>query len=307
MLVYHHTDPPSSTATPDSVRAVLEADLAAVGDYPALTRNVAVANGSGSGAGQGFNAGDQIIRYDYNIVIVRILGNVWAVPDGGSAKIFDGRIYVFLSTDQSLQVTVSGTRPYDNAPGGSRATMTQMDTTAAPYGDIVALHPSHCFIPTVSALDVATTDLFYDIGGDPDLLSHTPFDAVYFPVANLEHVTVTPEIKAWLLQEIGWMPLAVGPGPAPDGATLAPPAPNPLSARTVLRFRLPRASHARLAIHAVDGREVARLVDGALPAGDHFARWEAREAAGGGVAPGVYFARLEVEGRALARKLAVLR
>ena len=71
--------------------------------------------------------------------------------------------------------------------------MAQADSTEAPYGDIVALQPSHCFIPTISALDLATSDLFYDIAGEPDLLAMTPFDAVYFPAENEEHVAITAQ------------------------------------------------------------------------------------------------------------------
>ena len=62
---------------------------------------------------------------------------------------------------------VNGTLPYDSAPGGWRASMAQLDTTQAPYGDIVALHNAHCFIPTVSALDLPTSDLFFDVAGTP--------------------------------------------------------------------------------------------------------------------------------------------
>ncbi|NNE09580.1 MAG: hypothetical protein HKN20_13555, partial [Gemmatimonadetes bacterium] len=66
MLAYHHTTPPGPTGVSDSLRGAFDADLAALGDYPATTRNVAVANGSGAQAGQGFAAGNQIILWEYD-------------------------------------------------------------------------------------------------------------------------------------------------------------------------------------------------------------------------------------------------
>ncbi|HUV35354.1 MAG TPA: hypothetical protein VMX58_00260, partial [Patescibacteria group bacterium] len=203
MLVYHHTDPPGTTGEKDSLRAILAADLAAVGDYPALPRTVAVANGSGSGIGQGFAPSEQIIFYEYNSLLVDIVGNVWVVPDGGPNTIFYGLVdMIWPFPDDEMIVSVSGTQPYDCAPGGTRASMAQMDSTEAPYGDIIALHDVHCFIPTVSALDFDSGDLFHDIAGDPDPMSRTPFDTIYYPVENQEHVLITPENADWMMAEI---------------------------------------------------------------------------------------------------------
>jgi len=89
--------------------------------------------------------------------------------------------------------------PYDNAPGGMRNTTQQL---AEFSGDVTTDHPNHCFIPTVSALDIDTPDLFYDIAADPDILNKTPFDAIYFPSVNEDHVAITPANSVWFLQEI---------------------------------------------------------------------------------------------------------
>ncbi len=193
MLLYHHTTPAGATGVPDPLRGTFTSELSGLGDFPTQPRLVALSNGSGVGATQGFNPGDQIILYQYSNILVNIRGNVWAVPDNVSTKIFDGYIKPLFLPAQSLVVTVSGTLPWDGAPGGSRNSMAQMDSVVAPYGDIIALHDSHCFIPTISALDISTTDPFYDIAGDPDLVSHTPFANVYVPPDNQPHITVTPE------------------------------------------------------------------------------------------------------------------
>jgi hypothetical protein len=70
--------------------------------------------------------------------------------------------------------------------------------------------------------------------------------------------------------------------------------PNPFSRRTVVRFALPAAGHARVAVFDVQGREIARLLDGERPAGPHTVEWE--DAAPGA---GVYFLRLEHGGRSV--------
>jgi glycosidase len=91
-------------------------------------------------------------------------------------------------------------------------------------------------------------------------------------------------------------------GVAGAGLALAPPAPNPARGAVALRFTLPAAVHARLAVHDVAGRRVAVLVDGVLPAGPHEAEWE-----GGDAGPGLYFARLEAAGSAVTRRIARVR
>lgn len=310
MLAYYLTDPPESTATSHALLAELKADMAAVGDYPALPRKVAVANGSGYMGGQSFGAGEQIIFYEYYSFLVDIIGNVWAVPDGGGQIIFNGAINrIWPLPDDYLQVYVSGTRPYDSAPGGTRASMAQMDSTVAPYGDIIALHESHCFIPTVSALDIDTQDLFYDIAGDPDLLAHTPFDTVYFPIENQEHIAITAESANWFVSELERGVYAGLPGsePARPSIVLHQNSPNPFRTSTSIRFALAQAGHVRLEVFDVTGRSVAVLVDGLMPAGAGRAAWSGRDARGRRVAPGLYFVNLSSRGARETAKMLLLR
>ena len=74
MLAYHHTDPPGGTGEADPLRIQLLADLTAVGEYPAGTRKVAIANGSATRMGQGFSPGEQIIEWEYSSLLVDIIG-----------------------------------------------------------------------------------------------------------------------------------------------------------------------------------------------------------------------------------------
>jgi hypothetical protein len=306
LLVYHHQTPASSTANADPLRGSFLSELAALGDYPSQPRIVSIANGSGNQAGQGFVPGAQIIEWEYDSLLVDIRGNVWAVGDGTSQQILEGLINPILLPSESLNVTVSGTRPFDNAPGGSRASMAQADSTEAPYGDIVALQPSHCFIPTVSALDLATSDLFYDIAGEPDLLSMTPFDAVYFPAENEGHVAITAQNAEWFKTELFANRTDTPPALA-RAARLAAIVPNPFNPRTTLHLEIFEAGRTRVDIFDLRGRRLTTLLDEDLEPGERSVVWDGKDASGSPVASGVYVARLEQGETVATRRMALVR
>lgn len=307
MLLYHLTDPPGATGAPDALRGALLADLAANGDWPALTRRVAVANGSGHALDQGFAPRAQLIQYEYSSLLAALTGNVWALPDQASGTIFDGRLRILFSTT-TRTVTVSGTLPWDGAPGGSRASMAQLDTTAAPYGDIVALHPSHCFIPTVSSLALAGGGPFFDVAAAGDLSALTPFDAVFWPDANEEHVSLTGASAAFVRGEIEAGVLAAGPPAAAAGARLRlAVGPNPFAAATRVRFTLPLPARVDLRVFGLDGREVRRLAAGEFAAGPQSVAWDGRDERGARVAAGLYYVRCSAGGAVAAQRVVSLR
>lgn len=304
MLLYYHGRTGGGTSGADPLRTDWLADLAALGEWPTGVRKVAVANGSADGLDQGFAAGAQIIDYEYGSFLVDITGNVWAVPEGTTAHtIFDGGINLIWPLPDTYQtVNVGGLTAWDHAPGGWRGSMAEMDQTAAPYGDIVALHDNHCFIPTVSALALVGVGPFHDIAGDPDLLSRTAFDAVYYPVtdpANQEHIAITPENQQWLLDEIeAGVSAAPEPPTALAGATvrLKPAVPNPFNPRTRIRWTQASAGPVDLAVFDLRGRRVRQLVQATRPAGAHEAVWSGTDDGDRGVPSGVYFVHLEVSG-----------
>jgi hypothetical protein len=269
---------------------------------------VAIANGSGQQLGQGFAPGDQIIQYEYSDLLTTIRGNVWAVPDGSSQMVFDGHIRIIIfSTSQT--VTVSGTEPYDNAPGGWRSSMADMDSTEAPYGDIVALHEHHCFIPTISALAVDTDDLFYDVAGDPDLLSHTPFDTVYYPAGNQDHASITPENALWFIMEVRDDATGLLPGlrPCLTKAALYQNYPNPFNPVTTISFTLPKPGQVKLSVYNIEGKIIINLVSEVMDEGYKEAVWNGTDAYGNPVSSGVYFYRFETEKTVLTRKMVLLK
>jgi hypothetical protein len=108
-------------------------------------------------------------------------------------------------------------------------------------------------------------------------------------------------------------------GPAVDSATVelvsagvpsavpalafAPVTPDPVHGAARMAFTLAEAGHVRLAVHDIQGRQVALLANADLDAGPHGVgfsprAWNAR--------PGLYLATLQWGGRTLVRRFTVL-
>ncbi len=128
----------------------------------------------------------------------------------------------------------------------------------------------------------------------------TPVDTVRFAVSDLSipgpprscatTVTCTPTTAA----------------SAPLALSFASPSPNPSRGGVRFAFTLPRAGAARLAIYGAGGTRVRMLAQGALAAGAHERLWDARDERGRRVPPGVYYARLDAEGRSLKRAVVMM-
>lgn len=143
---------------------------------------------------------------------------------------------------------------------------------------------------------------------------------------QVEHVELTPEQVAegiWTVRIVGeWVPAGpegyrlqlagdvqeiFEPGAVPPHAELAQNDPNPLRLATTIRFTLERRSDILLGVYDIAGRPVRTLASGSSAAGPHSVSWDARDAAGAPVVPGIYFYRLEGSGFDITRKLVVIR
>jgi hypothetical protein len=202
MLAYHYTDPPSSPAGNDILFDELQTELADLGGFPENMRIIALSNGRGDGVGQPYNAGDQVIEYEYNSFLVNIKGNAWAVENNATGQVFEGLIDPLFGATDQLNVNVFSDKPWDNAPGGARSTFADIDTLEAPYGDIIALQDSHAYIPTVSAFALSTNDLFYNLAADPQIMLLTPFDSIYWSSENYDHTYISPYTAQIAITEI---------------------------------------------------------------------------------------------------------
>lgn len=136
-------------------------------------------------------------------------------------------------------------------------------------------------------------------------------------------LTVRSTIGQPLVASAGGVTVTIGSGwwaPRPGGASgvpgeLPPQAyrafpnhPNPFNPRTTLAFDLP-AAEARVSLRLFDlqGRLVASLVDGPLPAGRHQVAWTGVDDAGRAVASGVYVSVLESSHGRSSHKLTLVR
>jgi choice-of-anchor C domain-containing protein len=95
----------------------------------------------------------------------------------------------------------------------------------------------------------------------------------------------------------------VGVGDDADRLELAPVTPNPASGPAFVSFELPHAADVRLVIRDIQGREVARLIDGPRPAGTHRVQWDARA---GTLPSGLYFISLTALDRTLTRRVSLV-
>ncbi|MCC6348226.1 MAG: lamin tail domain-containing protein, partial [Candidatus Eisenbacteria bacterium] len=99
--------------------------------------------------------------------------------------------------------------------------------------------------------------------------------------------------------------LGAGPQAVTD-FSLSPPAPNPTRGASRIAFALPAPSRVRLSVMDLQGRVLANLVDGVLPAGRHEVVWNG-VADGGPAPPGLYFVRFEAPGHRFARNVVLMR
>ena len=92
----------------------------------------------------------------------------------------------------------------------------------------------------------------------------------------------------------------------PRELTLGAPRPNPARGQTVLWFTLPEAGPVRVAIYDIEGRQVRTVDAGRMEAGEHQLGFDLRDGGGRQMASGLYFVRLEAQGRTLVQRLAIV-
>jgi hypothetical protein len=183
------------------------------------------------------------------------------------------------------------------------ADVNQDGTGSAFYGAVTLLGGSGTLIP-VQGLSAADFTVVNDGNG---LITVTP-------LAGLAKVITVPDANQAVVSMVGDPRVTNAsattgvPGAKLDaGAWLAPASPNPARGATRIRFSVPRDGHVALAVYDQQGRRVRQLVDGAVVAGEHEARWDGLDTRGAVVPSGMYFYRLETDGRLLIGKVLAIR
>ena len=163
------------------------------------------------------------------------------------------------------------------AAGGSilREDMTQFVPAAAPSGD-------YSYIANVGIYPANVVD------------------SDFFPFEKLPGYDASNHDYGWSVY--GWdgeeAPLIT----TPTEFTLYPAYPNPFNPMTNLSFSLPEAGDVMLVVYDIQGREVARLVNGFYPTGTHESVFNGSE-----LASGVYFASLTSGGFQLTQKIILIK
>jgi hypothetical protein len=98
------------------------------------------------------------------------------------------------------------------------------------------------------------------------------------------------------------VPTSVNGSPIPKVFKLEQNMPNPFNPTTTIQFQLPETGKVRLSVYNLVGQEVARLVDGSLPAGVHRVVFN-----GSHFSSGIYFYRVTGNGINVSRKMLLVK
>lgn len=123
---------------------------------------------------------------------------------------------------------------------------------------------------------------------------------------------VKPAVQDQLSSEIEWIvtveeKVTGSELPGPHAAVLKQNYPNPFNPVTTIRYVLPAGGHVLLQVFDVQGREIKRLVDGYVEAGEWSVDWDGLNERGDAVASGVYFLKLRAGAESAVKKTILLK
>lgn len=163
-----------------------------VDGYPDNIRKVAVANGNKTAQPQaGLSDGQKFLELEVDKLFGYALGQSYFSPgylnDLGHNSVFYGKYKVLGLTVLDYDIIPPADADgFDTAPGSKQSRLTEMDDdfddTGSEHFDVYKDY--FCFVPSISALDIYTAELDFDIESEifedaPD--SYYPFFAYYAP------------------------------------------------------------------------------------------------------------------------------
>jgi beta-glucanase (GH16 family) len=140
---------------------------------------------------------------------------------------------------------------------------------------------------------------------DTSLVTRSTFSALPIP-AGTHRLRLSFKINGLRLHSLTFRPTSTSidrtDDVRPDGFELYQNHPNPFNPSTVIRYRLSATGQTRVAVYDVLGRQVALLVEGMMPEGEHEVRFNAE-----GLPTGVYIAVLETASGSQSKPMMLLK
>jgi hypothetical protein len=253
--------------------------------------------------------------------VMRLTWSASPLDDGpagriGTYRVWRDRLSRTLDGDPGPTVAGVGARPRPVAGGVSR-------DARGPVAAVAAAEPEAFEIPTdpegggaihdwelVGTLPAdGSTEYVLDVSLPPSPPASPGVGLFFVEAVDAED----PELvwRSEIIEAAAAVTPSPGRGPLASGHAsfelgLGVPRPNPASATARLRFALARGGPVEIGIHGVDGRRVRTLVRADYGAGTHEAVWDRRGDDGRPVPGGLYFIRLDAEGRRFVRRLSVV-
>ena len=306
-----------ATGSTNPVTVVMDADRAVVAQFAPNASGglIVISQIYGGGGNTGapyhndyielFNRGNNAVDISgWSVQYAASAGSTWT-PTGLSGTIPAGGYYLI---QEAVGAGGGASLPTPNASGGipmslsagkvALVTNSTPLTGPCPSGggivDLVGYGAANCSETGPTGVLSNTTADFRHSGGCDDTDNNL---ADFTAAAPAPRNSATP-IRICVI-------VAVGDTPATE-FSLGRPAPNPVSGMLHVPFALPREAEVQLDVVDIQGRVVARLVEGTLPSGQHEVMWNGT-AKGGRAKSGVYFIRLQMPGRAVVRRVIIMR
>lgn len=198
----------------------------------------------------------------------------------------------------------AGSSPWGIAvdPVGQRVFWTEYGTgqiQSLTFTGIIGVVATGLANPTYIALDLAGGRMYWaEAGAGAQKLRRANLNGTAM-------VTLPPLLTTYGgLAFSGGTPLPVVDPDLPIELALGRPWPSPARGPVHVSFSLPRETRARVSVIDLQGREVAVLADGVIPAGRYERIWNGR-ADGRPAAAGVYFVRMAAEQRTWTRRIVI--
>lgn len=201
-LLWRHIEEWNGTPAPSDERAAFLAEMRNVGEWPRRPRLIGVANGAADGNGTDVRAGELALEGKG----LSVAGTALYTQAPGDGELVATPRVVTL---KSNEVRTSGLPSIDGAPGGS------LEGFGILADGFNALNPilgfktdvrirSHCFVPSVSAVDIRDLDTDEDLYADISALPPEDSGLDDFELAsrNAGHTLVTEELCTWILDRL---------------------------------------------------------------------------------------------------------